>query len=142
VSDLNVLDASALLAYLQGEKGEDVVEAVLDSGQAWVTTVNYCEVASKLCQGGMPTDEAREVIDNLRLAVASFDLDLAVIAADLRVRTQKIGASLGDRACLAFAEQKRRLKTRPVVYTTESSWKKLDWEFEIKLIRPARGETP
>jgi PIN domain nuclease of toxin-antitoxin system len=46
VSNVNVLDASAILAYLQAENGQDVGESALDAGPCWMKAVNYCEVLS------------------------------------------------------------------------------------------------
>ena len=40
MSKIHIIDASAMLAYLQQEKGEDAVEAALDAGAAQATTVN------------------------------------------------------------------------------------------------------
>ena len=50
MSSVSVLDASAVLAYLQQERGQDRVEAALDDGPCWMTTVNMCEVIGKLCE--------------------------------------------------------------------------------------------
>jgi len=141
VSNVNVIDASAILAYLQGEKGEEVVEAALDAGECRVTTVNYCEVVSKLCEKGMPAEEAGRSFDDLGLMLVDFDRELAGKAAELRVRTMGIGASLGDRACLALAEWEAEQKKSAAValYTAEHSWKKLKWPFKVTVIRPPRG---
>jgi ribonuclease VapC len=135
VSRATILDASAVLAYLQEEKGQDHVEAALDAGPCWLTTVNLCEVLGKLCDQAMPIEEARAAIDDLGLTVVNFDAELAALAAVLRTRTQHIGASLGDRACLALAEQAARTDVSPVVYTAEKSWTRLKWPFEIVVIR-------
>jgi PIN domain nuclease of toxin-antitoxin system len=140
VSNVNVLDASAILAYLQQENGQDVVEAALDAGPSWMTTVNTCEVLGKLCEKGMPVEEAQATIDDLGLRVIDFDAELARYAAVMRVSTISIGASLGDRACLALAQraiQARPRTVNPVVYTAERSWMKLKWPFKIVLIRAA-----
>jgi PIN domain nuclease of toxin-antitoxin system len=133
---VNVLDASAILAYLQQEPGEDIVETALDRGPSHVTSVNYCEVLGKLREKGMPADEATTAADELGLTVIDFDKELARLAADLRPRTLSIGASLGDRACLALAQHAAQTDIAPVVYTAERAWTKLDWPFEIILIRP------
>ncbi len=135
MSSVSVLDASAVLAYLQQERGQDRVEAALDDGPCWMTTVNTCEVIGKLCEKGMPPKEAEAVVDDLGLIVINFDADLARLAAFMRVRTKPIGASLGDRACLALAEQTAHTQTPPVVYTAEKVWTKLKWPFKIVLIR-------
>jgi PIN domain nuclease of toxin-antitoxin system len=135
VSKVSVLDASAALAYLQQEKGQDVLEAALDEGPCWMTTVNACEVLSKLCENGMPPREAQAALSDLGLTEVSFDAELARLAAFLRVRTKPIGASLGDRACLALAERANQGQATAIVYTAEKAWAKLKWPFDIVLIR-------
>ncbi len=135
MSKTNVLDASAVLAYLQEEKGQDRVEAALDAGLCWMTTVNLCEVLGKLCENGMPLDEAQASVNDLGLTLVDFGQELAAAAARLRVRTKHIGASLGDRACLALAEQAAGRQVSPTVYTTEQTWSKVKWPFRIMVIR-------
>jgi len=135
VSKVHVLDASAVLAYLQQEKGQDRVEAALEEGPCWMTAVNLCEVLGKLCQMGMPLREARAAVDDLGLIVINFDPELAAIAAFLRVRTKSIGASLGDRACLALAQQAAHSQATPLVLTADPAWAKLKWPFKIVAIR-------
>jgi PIN domain nuclease of toxin-antitoxin system len=141
VSNANIIDASAILAYLQQEKGHDVVEAALDAARCWITTVNYCEVLSKLCEKGMPPNEAEAAVDDLGLTVITFDAELARHAAALGLSTMPIGASLGDRACLALAQRTTQAdpRTTPIVYTAEQSWSRLKWPFPLILIRPARS---
>ncbi|MEN6627418.1 MAG: type II toxin-antitoxin system VapC family toxin [Candidatus Sumerlaeia bacterium] len=131
----NVIDASAILAYLQQEKGEDAVEAALDAGAAWISAVNACEVLGKLCEKGMPIEEAQGALDDLGLVVKNFDPESARIAAAMRVRTMPIGASLGDRACLALAQHAAQSGATPTVYTAEHAWAKLRWPFKIAVIR-------
>jgi ribonuclease VapC len=135
VSSVSILDASAVLAYLQEEKGYDRVEAALDAGLCWLTTVNMCEVLGRLCDHAMPPEEARAAVDDLGVTIVNFDAVLAAQAAFLRIRTNRIGASLGDRACLALAEQASGTGARPVVYTAEKAWTRLTWAFKLVVIR-------
>ena len=135
MSKVSVLDASAVLAYLQQEKGQDRVEAALDAGPCWLTTVNLCEVLGKLYEKGMPPREAQAAVSDLGLIVMNFDAELAALAAFLRVRTKPIGASLGDRACLALAQQAAHAEIAPVVFTAEQTWTRLKWPFKVVLIR-------
>jgi PIN domain nuclease of toxin-antitoxin system len=135
VSKISVLDASAVLAYLQQEKGQDRVEAAMDAGPCWLSTVNLCEVLGKLCDKGMPVEETQAAVDDLGLVIKDFDAKSAALAALLRARTKSIGASLGDRACLALAEQAAKSQNAPIVYTAEQAWAKLKWPFKVTIIR-------
>jgi PIN domain nuclease of toxin-antitoxin system len=135
VNNVNILDASAVLAYLQEEKGQNHIEAALDAGPCWLSAVNMCEVLGKLCQRSIPLQDAQAAIRGLELKIIDFDAEQAAITASLLVRTKPIGASLGDRACLALAEQVMRTKAAPVVLTAEKAWSNLKWPFKIMVIR-------
>jgi PIN domain nuclease of toxin-antitoxin system len=52
------------------------------------------------------------------------------MAAELRSITRPFGLSLGDRACLALA-----IERKAAVYTTDRAWKNLDLGIEIEVIR-------
>lgn len=123
-----VLDASALLALLNQEKGKDRVEsAVADSV---ISAVNYCETLGKLIDGGMTDTDAREAVDLINLQVIDFDAGLAQIAAALRPKTKMLGLSLGDRSCLALA-----LVRNDAAITAERAWSKLRIGVKIEVIR-------
>lgn len=112
-----VLDASAVLAVLQRERGEEAVTPLV--GRAAWSAVNLCEVASKLTDKGIPVPEVREMIQALDLTVHGFDHEAGLAAAELR-RFVPQSLSLGDRACLALA---RRLRLPAV--TAASGWRQL-----------------
>src|SRR6185312_8026671 len=112
----SILDASALLALLKEEPGsEHVVEAITEG--AAISTVNYSEVVAKLNEAGMPEDAIHESLDSLGLEIVDFDSELAYLAGLLRPLTKRAGLSLGDRCCLALA-QNRNLP----VFTTDRQW--------------------
>ena len=96
-----VLDASAVLALLQGEPGVDVVLQALPRGA--ISAVNLSEIVAKLADHGMPVDAVRAALDGLPLEVHAFDRDAAYAAGELRRATKRAGLSFGDRACLALA---------------------------------------
>jgi len=122
-----VLDASALLALLQGEPGSDQVLETLPG--ALVCSVNLSEVVAKLAGHGMPEADIRSAL-NLGLEIVPFDEALAWAAGLLRPRTRSSGLSLGDRACLALA----RSTSFPVL-TADAVWATLDLGIEIAVIR-------
>lgn len=123
-----VLDASALLALLNAEKGADLVQGFLP--QSVISTVNLAEVVMRLSAVGMPEDQIRDVLAYLGLEIMPFDEEQAFRAGFLFAHTQPLGLSLGDRACLALA-----LTTHTTVLTADRVWKDLDIGVEIKLIR-------
>lgn len=94
-----VLDASAVLALLQGETGADAAQGRLPG--AALCSVNLSEVAGKLLDAGMPEADAREALEALQVEVVAFDESLAWEAARLRSLRKPFGPSFGDRACLA-----------------------------------------
>ena len=129
-----VLDASALLAYVQEEPGADYVEKAL-ARQVAISAANWAEVLSKLAERGLDPDrEARRMFAQgtlgNALVVLPLDEALARDIARLRLFTRSAGLSLGDRACLALA----RLFGVPVL-TTDRAWEALRLGIKIQPIR-------
>jgi PIN domain nuclease of toxin-antitoxin system len=112
-----VLDASAVLALLQRERGQEAVAPFV--GRAAWCVVNLCEVAGKLTDRGMPAAAVADALDELNLTVHDFDVELGLAAAELR-RLVPGSLSMGDRACLALA---RRLRLPAV--TADGEWRRL-----------------
>lgn len=115
----NVLDASAVLAVLNGEPGQKKVIAVL--AESAISSVNLTEVAAKLLEAGMDEAGARLAVSVLGVGeIVDFTEDLAWGAARLRPLTKQYGLSLGDRACLALA-----IKLKLPAITADKEWSKL-----------------
>ena len=123
-----VLDASAVLALLYDEPGKDVVMA--HALGAHLLSVNLAEVLSRVIDKGSDPDHVEGILARLRFEIVPFGRDLAVAAARLRVPTRHIGASLGDRACLALGGA-----TGLPILTADRQWAKLDLGLDIRLIR-------
>jgi PIN domain nuclease of toxin-antitoxin system len=108
-----VLDASALLAFLQGEEGADHVEEELPS--SLVGAANWSEVAQKVIARGADWPVARALLMSYGLRVeAVTEADAERAATMWRAGS---GLSLGDRLCLALGH---RLKA-PVL-TADRAW--------------------
>ena len=129
-----VLDASALLAYLRGEAGSEIVEVALGLG-AVISSVNYAEVLSRLVDVGEAPEKAdqrlreRGLLDSL-LTVVPLGEDDGVTIAQLRPLTRNQGLSLGDRACLATG-----LRRGWPVLTADWGWEAVDVGVTVRLIR-------
>jgi PIN domain nuclease of toxin-antitoxin system len=124
-----VLDASAILALVQHEPGEEkLTDEVM--GNVVASTVNLAEVQSKLVKNGYGTDQAWADALELVTAAEPFTSEQARIAGDLIAKTEKYGLSLGDRSCLALA-----IALKAEVYTTERLWKNLKLGIPIHVIR-------
>jgi PIN domain nuclease of toxin-antitoxin system len=123
-----VLDASALLALLNGEPGSEQVAAVLT--EAVISSVNLSEVIARLADAGRSRTEISEFLEALELEVASFDTEMAYRAGMLRPLTRHLGLSLGDRTCLALGEF-----LRLPVMTADRAWGELDIEIEVQIVR-------
>lgn len=129
-----VLDASAILACLNGEPGGDVIERLVRENKCWVSAVNYAEVLARLHDWEMSVENAIEVVATLELRMAQFDEADAARCAALRPVTRSKGLSLGDRACLALAQRTATC----VVYTADRPWLDLavPLGLDIRGIRP------
>ena len=124
-----VLDASAILALLQQEPGSDkLTDEILD--RAVASTVNLAEVQGKLVKRGIPPDQAWSNALSAVTAAEPFSAGQARLAGDLIVKTETLGLSLGDRACLALA-----ITLKAEVYTSEKAWRNLKLGVPIHLIR-------
>jgi len=111
---MRVLDASALLAFLQGEPGADEVEAALADG-ASCGAANWSAVAQRVHSSGRDWSLARALLESFALAVEPVTIEDAEWAATRWRR--KDGLSLGDRLCLALGH---RLDVE--VLTADSAW--------------------
>jgi PIN domain nuclease of toxin-antitoxin system len=123
-----VLDASALLAFLNEEPGAERVGELLDS--AVVSSVNMSEVITKLIDAQMPEGEIELVLTYLSCEVHPFEFDDAWYTARLRPLTKEKGLSLGDRACLGLA---RKLGVPAV--TADKAWQRLKLDVPVEVIR-------
>lgn len=134
MNDAVVLDASAVLALMNGEPGQDAVAAVLPG--ALLSAVNLAEVVSKLAERGMPAAQAHADALALGVGVVAFDGGLALDAGPLRPLTRTAGLSLGDRCCLALARSHRA-----AVLTTDVRWEGMANAVGVMVqnIRPQRS---
>lgn len=114
-----VLDASALLVYLQQEPGYEKVQKALASG-AVMSTVNLAEVYAKVVDRGLSLSEITGNLAALGLGVVPFTEGDARESALLYPRTRALGLSLGDRACLAVGTR----LALPVL-SGDRAWKKV-----------------
>lgn len=109
----NLFDASALLCFLQGEAGADVVEDSLTAGVC--SCANWSEVAQKMRQHGRDWQLARGLLLGYGLSLEP------VLAADAEAAAglwrAGSGLSLADRLCLATAG-----RLDAVVWTADAAW--------------------
>jgi PIN domain nuclease of toxin-antitoxin system len=109
-----VLDASAVLAFLQDEPGAGSVETALEDG-AMCGAANWSEVGQQVLSAGRDWDLVRALLLSYSLEVEAVLVDDAEWAAQRWRRGE--GLSLADRLCLALAE-----RTDAAVLTADSSW--------------------
>jgi PIN domain nuclease of toxin-antitoxin system len=126
--DAAVLDSSAILAVFFSEPGAEIVLPILRG--ALLSTVNLAEVHTRMVDRGASLQQAWNWITGLQCETCSFTDAHARAVAELRPITRPFGLSLGDRACLALAIQRKA-----TVYTTDRAWKNISLEIEIELIR-------
>lgn len=123
-----VLDSSAILAVIFNEPGSDSVAPLLQG--ALVSTVNLTEVYTRLLLRGVPADLAWSRIFRMGFEVCPFYEHQARIAAEIIAQTRPLGLSLGDRACLALAVERKA-----AVYAADAAWRNLDLPIQIEIIR-------
>lgn len=123
-----VLDASALLAYLQSEPGADVVRTVL--AEAVISSVNWAEVVQKVLAVDVNINAVRQNLGGTGLSIEPFTWADGEMAGRLWAQTRGYGLSLGDRACLSLG---MRLGAR--VLTGDRAWQALDLSIDVQLMR-------
>lgn len=123
-----VLDASALLAYLQDEPGQQIVERVL--AESVISSVNWAEVVQKSIAAGVEVDGMLEDLQVLGLTVEPFTSEDGEMTGRLWEQTRQMGLSLGDRACLSLG-----LRLKVPVLTSDRDWASLNLSVDVKLIR-------
>jgi ribonuclease VapC len=122
-----VLDASAIIALLKGERGATKVSGVV--ADAVVGVFNQAEVVSHFVHLGAPAEEIREMLGALPYTVVAADEALAWDAGALRSVTSSAGLSLGDRFCLALAK-----RMDLPAYTADRAWKDIEAEAGVKIL--------
>lgn len=124
-----VLDASAVMAIINNERGADkLTPEILDA--AATSAVNLAEVHGKLLQWGFTKENAWMAANAAVHEAVPFTAEQAKTAGDLVIQTRALGLSLGDRACLALG-----IALRAPVYTADRSWKDLNVGVRIHVIR-------
>lgn len=81
-----VLDASAVLAVLNQEKGSQDIAQLMDG--AIISSVNLSEVVAKLADVGVTKEDIEQILSNLNLEVTPFSLEQAWKAGMLRPLTK------------------------------------------------------
>lgn len=111
---MNVFDASALLAFLQGEPGAATMERELAAG-GHCGAANWSEVAQKVLAHGRDWDLARALLLSYELEIA----EVTAIDAEWAARRWRRGEglSLADRLCLALGE-----RLAASVWTADTGW--------------------
>lgn len=111
---MNLFDASALLCFLQGETGADLVERELATGGA-CSAVNWSEVAQKVIAHGADWSLARSLLLSYGLEIEPvIAVDAERAAMDWR---RGSGLSIADRICQATA-----IHLDAHVWTADSAW--------------------
>ena len=122
------LDASALLSFMFREAGHEKVAAVI--AHSCISAVNVSEVLGRFTRDGHNARRVLKEIQETPIEIVSFDAPQASIAAELMVKTNVFGLSLGDRACLALA-----ISRQIPAMTADRVWKQLDAGADIRVIR-------
>lgn len=122
-----VLDASALLSFLQDELGCDQVEAALP--EAAISSVNWAEVVQKSVAAGVNVDGMQDDLKALGLTILPFTAEEAELAGRLWKQTRQFGLSLGDRACLSIS-----IRLKAPALTADQMWSRLNLPILVHII--------
>jgi ribonuclease VapC len=125
-----VLDASAVLAWLFRERGEQLVDRMLE--HAALSTVNITEVLYRAGEEGMATDGLHQDLEALGVQVVPFTDEDAHLAVEVRraARRQDLRLSLADCCCLATG-----LRLNLPVVAADQAWEALRLGVEVLPLR-------
>ena len=105
MTTVTVLDASAVIAFLQGEPGSERVQQALQSEPCVVTAANQAEIIAKSLDHGVSAQGIQTILAELGYTVVDIKAEDGVQAGLMRGQTRKLGLSLGDRLCMAVAQR-------------------------------------
>lgn len=108
-----LLDASAVLTWLQQEPGADQVDQVIEHSA--ISAANWSEVLQKAWQHGRDGDAVAALLQSLGLEVEAVTAEIAAEAA--RMWSQCPDLSLGDRLCLGAGKL-----GGSTVWTADRNW--------------------
>jgi ribonuclease VapC len=125
-----VLDASAVLAWLFGERGEQVVDRVLE--HAALSAVNLTEVLDRSDEAGMRTDHLQRDLEALGLRVVAFTDEDTRLVQEVRraARRERQPLALADCCCLATG-----LHLKVPVVGGDHAWEYLRLGIDVHPIR-------
>lgn len=125
-----VLDASAVLAFLGKERGEEIVRPHLRGGL--ISTVNAAEVINRQYRPGTSLEKIVSTLRSLEMRVVDFSFEQAVVAASLEPYAKAVNLSIADRACVSLGIM------RGALVLTADDWTALNVGIDIRLIREKR----
>ncbi len=123
-----VIDASVVIAHLQGEPGG---EAFLDSmieGSA-ISAINGAEVAKRMRLNGAEDDRIERQMARLRPLIVAFDYEHLMHFTATLPHARRANLSLADCACLATARH-----LRLPALTADRAWAEIAGEVGVEVV--------
>jgi PIN domain nuclease of toxin-antitoxin system len=123
-----VIDASAVLAFLNRERGG--IEALQLFPEALVCAVNVAEIVQVGIRRGRNPGADLELLSVAGLSIVDVDIKIARLAGELEKTTREHDISLADRFCLALG-----IARNLPVLTADRVWEDLKLPLEVKRLR-------
>jgi ribonuclease VapC len=125
-----VLDASAVLAWLFRERGEHLVDRMLE--HAALSTVNLAEVLYRSDEQGVPIEGLTRDLQALGVRMVPFSDEDAAVVVEVRRAARRQGArlSLADCCCLATG-----IRLELPVVSGDQTWEALQLGVEVIPLR-------
>lgn len=114
-----VIDASAVLALMFKENGQNVVLDLFKNPNVriYISAVNWSEVVQKSLQAELQIEEIKTALLEMGLRIAQVTAEDAEYAARIWQLSKVHGLSIADRLCFALGA---RMKAK--IYTADKVW--------------------
>ena len=126
-----VLDACAMIAYLRGEPGAEVVKRHMEAPNCFAHGLNLCEVAYKFALAADDQTAEEALLDLGRVGVRPReDLDPEIRRSACRFKVRHSHLSLADCFALALAQ-----RLEAALVTSDREFRRAGREVEVVIIR-------
>ena len=123
-----VIDASVIIAHLQGEPGGEAFLDAMDEGSA-ISAVNAAEVAKRMRTNGATDEQIERQMKRLQPLIVAFDYPHLMHYTATLPHARRANLSLADCACIATARH-----LRLPALTADQAWAEIAGDAGVEVV--------